>query len=149
VSRCPIPSYSTFIHPDISQEVVQSYFAQLRKISRFRLLSETVVDVTLCRKGRFSTNDESSPYQWVQDCLRPEKDNWFFISCERDSKMSYFAAVSPLLRTGARSIAIMAPLIPVFALAHGSIRALLSWLDADVARNTAATGTYKAIPAAV
>ena len=102
---------------------MQSYFAQLRKISRFRLLSETVVDVTLCRKGRSSTNDESSPYPWMQDCLRPEKDNWFSISCERDrigiSKMSYFAAVSPLLRTGARSIAIMAPLIPVFALAHG------------------------------
>jgi hypothetical protein len=54
--------------------------------------------------------------------------------------MSYFAAVSSLLRTGALSIAIMAPLIPVFALAHGSIRALLSWLDANAARNTAATG---------
>jgi hypothetical protein len=57
--------------------------------------------------------------------------------------MSHFPAISQLLRTGAGSIAIMTPLIPVFALAHGSIRALLSWLDANAARNTAATAITK------
>jgi hypothetical protein len=60
--------------------------------------------------------------------------------------MSYFPAVSQLLRTGARSIAIMAPLIPVFALGPGSIRALLSWLDANAAQNTATTGITKSSP---
>jgi hypothetical protein len=59
------------------------------------------------------------------------------------SKMWYFPAVPQLLRTGARSIAIMAPLIPVFALAHGSIRTLLRWLDANAARNTASAGITK------
>jgi hypothetical protein len=65
------------------------------------------------------------------------------------SKISYFPAVSQLLRTGARSIAIMAPLIPVFALAHGSIRALFSWLDANAARNTASARITKVVPCGI
>jgi hypothetical protein len=89
----------------------------------------------------------------VQDCLRPEKDNWFSISCERDrigiSKMSYFAAVSPLLRTGARSIAIMAPLIPVFALAHGQHSRSFELARRYGRSEHSSDRNYKVIPAAV
>jgi hypothetical protein len=58
--------------------------------------------------------------------------------------MSYFPAVSQLLRTGARFNRYYWR--RCVALAHGGIRALLSWLDANAARNTASTGNTKWSP---
>ena len=55
-----------------SKEVVQSYFAQLRNISRFRSLSETVVDVTLCRKLAFGVGANNCGGPWaIPNEVRP------------------------------------------------------------------------------
>jgi len=58
------------------------------------------------------------------------------------SKMSYFPAVSQLLRTGTRFNR-RYYWHRCVALARGSIRALLSCLDANAARNTASAGISK------
>ena len=121
---------------------MQSYFALLRNISRFRLLSEAVVDVTLCRKGRFFANDDSSPDRWVQDCVWPEKGNWLSISCERDRMGDFQGVVFPCGFTiaahgGTIQSLLLAPLSRFAARQHSR---LFEWLDPDAARNTAATG---------
>jgi hypothetical protein len=62
--------------------------------------------------------------------------------------MSYFAAVSQLLRTGARSIAIMAPLIP-YLLWRTAAFVLFELVRRQRRSEHSSDRNYKVVPAAV
>jgi hypothetical protein len=62
--------------------------------------------------------------------------------------MSYFPAVSQLLRTGERFNRYGAA-DSIIALAHGSIRALWIWLDANTRSEHSSDRNYNVISAAV